>query len=33
MTTDELRAQALDRIRRRRNFWTHAVVHVISASF
>jgi 2TM domain len=29
MTTDDLRGQALDRIRRRRNFWTHAVIHTI----
>ena len=29
MTTDELRAQALDRIRRRRNFWTHAAIHTV----
>ena len=33
MTTDELRSQALDRIRRRRNFWTHAVAHVILCVF
>ena len=33
MTTDELRAQALDRIRRRRNFWTHAVANTILCLF
>lgn len=33
MTTDELRSAALDRIRRRRNFWTHAVANTILCLF